>query len=145
MILTFWRKIGPKNSTFFRKIREFFQCWRNGFSWWFWGLGKKIRQKIKTFFRKFFENFFKKLMIFYVIDSHNLKEIIKFRRKSWCLYFICDFVSSNFLQIWDTVFREGLKFVIWEPSVNFHTSKISKLKNHNSKAFLSFLIPSENL
>ena len=127
--MTFWIKIGPKNSTFFRKFLEFFQGWKNGFSWWFWGLGKKIRQKIKTFFRKFSQNFFKKLKIFYVIDSHNLKEIIKFRRKSWCLCFVCDFMSSNFLQMWDTDFREGLKFVIWEHSMNIYTCKISKTKS----------------
>ena len=129
MILTFWRKIGRKISTFFRKFREFFQGWKHGFSWWFWSLGKKIRQKIKTFFRKFFENFLKKLIIFQVIDFHNLNEIIKFRQKSWCLYFIrhCDW--SNFLQMGDTDFREGLKFVIWKPSVIFHTCKISKSKS----------------
>lgn len=129
MIFTFWIKIGPKISTFFRKFREFFQSWKNGFSWWFWRLEKKNRQKIKIFFRKFFENFFKKLMIFHVIDFHNLNEIIKFGRKSWCLYFICSNVWSKILQMGDTVFREGLKFVIWEPSVNFHTCKISKSKS----------------
>ena len=124
-LLLFWNLV-EQSLTFFG---GFSQHWKIDFSWWFWSLGKKIGQKNETFFKKFDEKIVKKLIIFQVIDFHNLNEIIKFRRKSWCLSNPRHWDWSNFLQMWDTDFREGLKFVIWKPSVNFYTCKISKSKS----------------
>ena len=110
----------------FWTLSPYYSLTKNSIFFWPIRFLMVFREKRSTWF---FEKILKKLIIFQVVDFHNLNEIIKFGRKSWFLYFIrhCDW--SNFLQMWDTVFRIDLKFVISEPSVNFHTCKISKSKS----------------